>query len=449
MYKLLFAEDESAAMQGILAGIDWPALGIGPVLTARNGMAAWETAQNDMPDILLTDIRMPRMNGIDLAHRICELNPQCSILILSGYSEPEYLRSAIKLRAVDFVDKTLRLEILAEQLRNAVAEQERNSRRIRRIQQNVSNVFTQKRNAAPRISELMREAGIQVLPEDNCCAFIIRLLPGADGVFGQNTGADEFYTEICRVLSDKHIPCSGAAVEDHTLRLQVYVSSGEDRDGFPNRVYGLLNGVWESQCAGYPLTLHVCASPVMPLREHRHASEQAELQLSDIFFHADERFHYSGVELEPKKLRDIAPTRFILQELEGYASAQNLPAARGTLSRLATELKLHWGITKSSVVHDYTHLLSICSYGKMWTKKTGEEIYLEFSECSTIEEANSCFLDFIASGSETAAARLSVTEEILAIIREQYVNCTLSLDDICRQIHRSPSYVCAVSGGHG
>ena len=110
MYRLLLADDETATREGILEAINWRELGIGEVQSAKNGIAALEIAAEFVPDILLTDIKMPRMNGIDLAYKIRELNPDCSILIMSGYSEVDYLKSAIHLSAVNFVDKPVEIE---------------------------------------------------------------------------------------------------------------------------------------------------------------------------------------------------------------------------------------------------------------------------------------------------------------------------------------------------
>lgn len=124
MYHLLFAEDEKATREGILDGIDWKALGIGEVRAARNGAAAMEILKEFVPDILLTDIKMPKMNGIELATQIRKSFPDCSILLISGYSDREYLKSAIYLKAVDFVDKPLRIPELTDQLIRAVQEQD-------------------------------------------------------------------------------------------------------------------------------------------------------------------------------------------------------------------------------------------------------------------------------------------------------------------------------------
>lgn len=124
MYKLLLAEDETAAREGILAGIPWEKLGIEKIETAKNGAIALETAQNFRPDILLTDIKMPRMDGIKLAEAVRQINPDCSILILSGYPEVDYLKSAISLQVVDFVEKPVQLSVLETRIQNAVAAQD-------------------------------------------------------------------------------------------------------------------------------------------------------------------------------------------------------------------------------------------------------------------------------------------------------------------------------------
>jgi two-component system response regulator YesN len=124
MYRLLLVDDETATREGILEAISWQELGIAEVRTAKNGFQALEIAAGFVPDILLTDIKMPRMNGIDLAHKIRELNPDCSILIMSGYSEVDYLKSAIRLSALNFVDKPVEIDKLTQWICKCVEVQE-------------------------------------------------------------------------------------------------------------------------------------------------------------------------------------------------------------------------------------------------------------------------------------------------------------------------------------
>jgi two-component system response regulator YesN len=135
--RLLLVDDERAVREEIIGGIDWVALDVAEVNDARNGYEALEIARTIPPDILLTDIKMPRMNGIDLAKQIRALYPDCGILILSGYPETDYLRSVIQLRAVNFIDKPVDLELLARMISGAVSEQAnlREQKRLRRMAQ--------------------------------------------------------------------------------------------------------------------------------------------------------------------------------------------------------------------------------------------------------------------------------------------------------------------------
>jgi two-component system response regulator YesN len=131
MPLILLVDDEALTRNGIRDHIAWDEIGIDTVLTARNGIEALEVLAGRSPDILITDIRMPRMDGIDLANRIRGRFPDCAILFLSGYSDEEYLRSAIKLKAEQYVNKPVNLEILSETL-GEITEDIRQRRREQR-----------------------------------------------------------------------------------------------------------------------------------------------------------------------------------------------------------------------------------------------------------------------------------------------------------------------------
>ena len=110
MIKVLIADDERFTRQGILDMVDWDKLNVSEVKEAYDGINALEILKDFEPNILLTDVRMPRLNGIDLAFKARELYPNCMILFMSGYSDKEYLKSAIKLKAINYVENQLKLK---------------------------------------------------------------------------------------------------------------------------------------------------------------------------------------------------------------------------------------------------------------------------------------------------------------------------------------------------
>ena len=85
MIKLLIVDDERIIRETIASLIDWDSLGIFLVGTAENGIEAYNRILDDYPDIVLTDIKMPGLSGLDLIQRIKEINPDTQFVILSGY----------------------------------------------------------------------------------------------------------------------------------------------------------------------------------------------------------------------------------------------------------------------------------------------------------------------------------------------------------------------------
>lgn len=119
--KLLIVDDEKLTRNGLMNSIDWKALGISAVASADDGLHGYETALAFGPDILLSDVRMPRMSGIEMAEKLQALNPALSIIFMSGYSDKEYLKAAIKLKAVSYVEKPINLEEISETVLEAKA----------------------------------------------------------------------------------------------------------------------------------------------------------------------------------------------------------------------------------------------------------------------------------------------------------------------------------------
>jgi two-component system response regulator YesN len=121
MYTLLLVDDEFYTRKGILKSIPFGDLGISTILEAEDGKAGLDLAQNTPIDIVLADIRMPKMDGTEMAREIRALYPDCVIIFLSGYSDKDYLRSAIDLRAFRYIDKPVDTEVVTSVLAKAVS----------------------------------------------------------------------------------------------------------------------------------------------------------------------------------------------------------------------------------------------------------------------------------------------------------------------------------------
>ncbi|ADL53512.1 response regulator [Clostridium cellulovorans] len=107
MYKLLLVDDEEEVRQGIVKKIEWEKYGFELVGEAENGREALEIAEKVMPDVVITDIKMPFMDGIKLSQELRKSIPTTKIVILTGFDEFEYAQKAINLRVIEYALKPI------------------------------------------------------------------------------------------------------------------------------------------------------------------------------------------------------------------------------------------------------------------------------------------------------------------------------------------------------
>jgi two-component system response regulator YesN len=120
MYKLLIVDDEASVRSGLRECVDWKALGITIIGEAEDGEIALQMIQDTNVDIILMDVRMPHMDGIALAGRLKEQYSQIKIVFISGFGDVEYLKQALKLEAIDYILKPVRILELNEVLKRVV-----------------------------------------------------------------------------------------------------------------------------------------------------------------------------------------------------------------------------------------------------------------------------------------------------------------------------------------
>lgn len=105
MLKVVVIEDEELVRRGIVMAVDWASVDCEVVGEASNGEAGLELIARERPDIVVTDIRMPRMDGLEMLRRLREEGCGASVILLTAYSDFTYAQSALKLGAVDYLLK--------------------------------------------------------------------------------------------------------------------------------------------------------------------------------------------------------------------------------------------------------------------------------------------------------------------------------------------------------
>nr|WP_154959803.1 response regulator [Paenibacillus xylanexedens] len=124
MYRVLLVDDEEDVREGLVVEVDWEELDLRIVGLAENGREALEMAERIEPDIVITDISMPFMDGLELARRLRERNPLVKVVILTGYDEFDYARQAVSLSVDEYLLKPFSAGHLTELLTRLRAQME-------------------------------------------------------------------------------------------------------------------------------------------------------------------------------------------------------------------------------------------------------------------------------------------------------------------------------------
>ena len=137
-YRILLADDEEEVRKAIIRKIDWERLGFLVAGDADNGEEALEKIEQLKPDVVMTDIRMPYMDGLTLTARIRQKYPSIKVLIFSGYDDFEYAQQAIKLNVTEYILKPVNVEELTEilgRVRSSLDEEIEQRRNVRLLKE--------------------------------------------------------------------------------------------------------------------------------------------------------------------------------------------------------------------------------------------------------------------------------------------------------------------------
>lgn len=134
MWKIMAADDEAYIREALQKLIDWEKMDCTLVSVAANGRELLDNIEDEHPDIIITDIQMPEVDGLEICKYIDTYCPETKVIILSAYSEFEYAKKAIKYGVSDYVLKISIMEELPEAIEKAIMQIEKNRDEIEKTE---------------------------------------------------------------------------------------------------------------------------------------------------------------------------------------------------------------------------------------------------------------------------------------------------------------------------
>jgi two-component system response regulator YesN len=209
LLRLLIVEDEKWEREGLVDFLDWKVFGIEIAGTARDGQEGYEKALRLKPDIILTDIKMPGMDGIEMSKKIKEVLPDIKIIILSGYDDFRFAQEAISFNASAYVLKPFEENDLIPVIRKVadMCNKEREkagwerevvnrlNESIKRVKMNFLNEWLSGPIAKESLMEKLREFDMSINPDSTYVVVLIKCAGDQSGTLDE---AVRWFTEKAR-----------------------------------------------------------------------------------------------------------------------------------------------------------------------------------------------------------------------------------------------------------
>ncbi len=212
MYKVVVVDDEVWVRKGIIEAVDWGKLDLECIGEAADGDEAFQMVQDVQPDIVIMDMRMPGMDGVELMKTISENDPNIIIIIVSGYADFEYAKEAVRNRVFDYLLKPINTQELNDILSKAAVEAaHRKSITEQNLQQDIlatskedilRNLLLYGSEHVPFESSALELIEADILHAEQYCAAVCRPdspeEAGEVSMFSLDDTADEFVSRYCK-----------------------------------------------------------------------------------------------------------------------------------------------------------------------------------------------------------------------------------------------------------
>lgn len=464
MIKLLIVDDEKNTREGLRKTIPWADLGIGKVYEAQNGIEGLQVVEEIKPELILCDVRMPKMDGIVFSQKVKEMYPSCKIIFLSGFSDKEYLKSAIKLGAVDYIEKPARIadlkavvinavrlirEEAGKQAREQVIEQHLNESRLL-LRQELALKLIEQTTDFTSLSEHNQRI-YAFLGENSGYTAAAVLVSGGSGS-GENS-VSSFCKSIVQWLNTDEISlrygCLSSSIKDTVLAI-IFTKRLGHREALQPEIRDFFTCLMDKAAeAGYKCSIGI-GEPVALLDKiplsYASAFDAADKQ----FFRGSGRILFPGPgEGQEWQLNDEFYAVFERQLAENLRDE-----AVKAVYKLTADLRRSEKTDKSHIRSIYIKLYSMVEdiYGRIFpdagtTAGAAGGIWMDAVGLVTLDDMekwlltrlNAFFDSFAAMGSDDA-----IIYKIKAYIGRHYSNKAISLKLIADNVHLSLNYMCNV-----
>ncbi|MCY7488047.1 response regulator [Paenibacillus alvei] len=461
MYKLILVDDEEDVREGVLHEIDWESLGFSVVETAENGQEAMEYIERLQPDIVVTDIHMPFMNGLQLAEWIRSHDPSIRIIILTGYDEFEYAQKAIKLQIDEYVLKpfsALDLQAALVKVKQQMDQEVAEKNNLRTLQDHyrkslpvLQHVFLSSLLTGKCFLEDIQEKCARYEMDLSGSAYLVSAIQMDHNKEEKNRYLLQF--AVCNIAEElmlKHMPGRVFIHHDHVVVLTMSISQEEER--MSRETIGLVEEILQSVHRFLKITVTIGVGTVVnDLSELASSYQEAVQALHYRLIHGNHRVIWIE-DVEAKRVNPL-----VFDDMQEQALIRCMKV--GTIEEAQSMIDELFAIVESSKevslqdfqiywIEMWTAMMKVAKDMDVnYEKVLGSAVQplMEIYHCNNASEAKNWMLqrclkimNCIAVERQTGYRKL--VDEAKAYMKLHYADPNISIHTVCRHLHISTGY---------
>ncbi len=460
--KILICDDEEYVREGIIKTISWNKIGIHSIEQASDGIIGYEKALQFQPDILLTDVRMPQMDGVELAHAIKSLFPRCKIIFMSGYSDKEYLKSAINLKAIKYVEKPIDPEEMFEAISQAYSiymEEEKQRIAIESIRKDTEELQIIKKNelvldlisgniSIENINERAKQTNLSLPLKGDYVVIALKLKQ--DDLSKSDLG-DISYRSVKAILDNiislHNLNGLSVIKNDNYIISVIYERNETNMDLILVKVKRIAN---ELLSANQNIDIFIgIGSKVNGVENISKSYKTAVLAQHDLFYTGYNKF---------KIYEEINDTFYeydntVLKEFIQFLQMQNTGEALNLIKQLTDKFKKNKNVLSDYVKNIYFKIFN--SFIKI-SEENGflisqihsvDFLWKTVSDFETLDALENFIIENLNAYSHylnEKASQNRIVNKIILILQEHHTNPNLTIKDISTIVGLSHAYLCVI-----
>ncbi|WP_343248762.1 response regulator [Diplocloster hominis] len=449
--KVLIVDDEALTREGLISSVDWASLNITEIFQADDGIHGLELAGTEKPEIILSDVRMPRMDGIQMAEKLRKILPNTSIIFMSGYSDKEYLKAAIKLKAIRYVEKPIDPQEVLDAVTEAIENNEllKRSRRSQLLQHREKSTqlalaITHSRGKeVPDLSSMLGSLQLNIHPETCFSTIIVQTMQLISEL--EPKLLETLYDSFNRNAHTYQLDTLYAAKHERFLIFHLFGDEMPKAALYQQLIQNLADS-FQPLCNFFLAV----GKPVVGISNVHHSYNDAVILLQSGFFYG-----YNCI-LTAKRQTEISLD--LLKEqctiFEEALSSRAEEQALQALSSLNDILRNRQTLLANQIKDIYYRLLILVqnSYSKYQLNSPQESsdmdsIWGDLAKCNTLDELTALLSGKVFQLFEALreqAAENSTIYLIKEYISKNYDLSSLSVKDISEHVYLTSTYVCTL-----